>query len=750
MQRSSDTFLTCLPFPQTSPRRLSTPTLSKPALPELTQATQVQSLLSRSVLSWCLSLLLLTLALVAPATLAPAQQTPAQQTDAVLASALTPLITAHRGDVAVGVRHLALGTEFLHRSQTAMSTASLIKFPIMVETYRQAAEGQVDLDQLLEVQASDRVPGSGILTTHFSPGVRLSLRDAVHLMIAFSDNTATNLVLDQIGLPATNTTMQAWGYPETQIHSKVYRRDTSIALERSQRYGLGSTTADDMLALLARLHAGELVSPTASQAMLAHLSACDDNDKFPALLPPGTKLAHKTGSVGNIRTSAGILETPAGAVALCVLTENNQDTRWTRDNAGDRLCAEIAKVVFDHFSDVAATARSSGSRDASSPGDASTGTADGATPSAPTDNRLAKGATGELVEALQRTLNARSPSKPGLSVDGDFGAATEKAVQDFQTANQLAATGIVDRDTWQALGSLLLEDQPAPEPETVNAEQLPKQPADDPYGQPQVTCKAWSIADAKTGEVLWHHQGDQALDIASTTKIMTALLVLERCAVEPDTLSETVTFSQRADRTPGSTAGLRAGEQTTVKDLLYGLMLPSGNDASVAFAEHFGARLRAADAPPDETAYASFIAAMNRRAAELGMDQTRYINPHGLTAAGHRSTANDLIKLTLAARRLPAFCEVTSTRQFGTQVTSTSGYRRNVKWENTNQLLPVEGYLGVKTGTTDAAGACLVSCATRGERQLVAVVLGSATSAVRYTDTRNLLAWAWRELDKQP
>jgi D-alanyl-D-alanine carboxypeptidase (penicillin-binding protein 5/6) len=81
-------------------------------------------------------------------------------------------------------------------------------------------------------------------------------------------------------------------------------------------------------------------------------------------------------------------------------------------------------------------------------------------------------------------------------------------------------------------------------------------------------------------------------------------------------------------------------------------------------------------------------------------------------------------------------------------LTGEGGYTRNIKWENTNQLLPIEGYLGVKTGTTDAAGACLVSCGERGERELIVVVLGSAVSASRYADARNLYAWAWRQLEE--
>ncbi len=104
-----------------------------------------------------------------------------------------------------------------------------------------------------------------------------------------------------------------------------------------------------MVRLCEALHKGELVSPEASAAMRKHLEACDDKDKFPRFLPPGTKVAFKTGSVDASRTAAGIIETPGGPVAVCVLTEGNQDQRWVPDNAGDRLCADVARVVYDQY-----------------------------------------------------------------------------------------------------------------------------------------------------------------------------------------------------------------------------------------------------------------------------------------------------------------------------------------------------------------------------------------------------------------
>ena len=163
---------------------------------------------------------------------------------------LSSLLKTHEGHVAVAIKHLATGERFEFEANRAMPTASLIKIAVMVEAYRQADAGRIDLEQRITLLAGDKVPGSGILTTHFSAGTQVSLRDAIRLMIAYSDNTATNLVLEQIGIRSTSKTMEKLGFPNTKIHAKVFRRDTSVFPDRSKRFGLGSTTALETVQLL--------------------------------------------------------------------------------------------------------------------------------------------------------------------------------------------------------------------------------------------------------------------------------------------------------------------------------------------------------------------------------------------------------------------------------------------------------------------------------------------------------------------
>jgi beta-lactamase class A len=267
-----------------------------------------------------------------------------------LEARLAPLAKAHKGKVAIAVKHLGTGDTYFLNADEPMPTASLIKVAVMVETYQQAVEGKVSLTDKVTLRDADKVPGSGLLTDHFSDGATFSLRDAVRLMIAFSDNTATNLVLDKVGIRAVNERMEALGLPNTKINAKVFRGSTtSVAPERTKKFGLGSTTAREMVALLEKIQAGEVASPAACQVMLKHLKKCDDKDRFTRLVPTGTVVAHKTGSVNEVRTDAGIIYLPSGPVALCVLTAENQDRAWRPDNAGNQLCARAAKEVHDYF-----------------------------------------------------------------------------------------------------------------------------------------------------------------------------------------------------------------------------------------------------------------------------------------------------------------------------------------------------------------------------------------------------------------
>ncbi|MEW4528060.1 serine hydrolase [Maioricimonas sp. JC845] len=276
---------------------------------------------------------------------------------------------------------------------------------------------------------------------------------------------------------------------------------------------------------------------------------------------------------------------------------------------------------------------------------------------------------------------------------------------------------------------------------------------------PIVSAAAWAIADGETGEILWEHNASTRRMTASITKTMTALVVLSLADKDPAVLDEVITFSEAADKTGGSTSDVNAGERVTVREGLYGLMLPSGNDMGNALAEHFHPRLD----PPDEELLkqgldnpvqakrANFLAEMNRMAERFGMKNTIYRTAYGDggDAGKPTSCAADLIILGRKAISHPRLREIIRTREYTGTITLPDGSTREQKWTNTNQLLGLDlGYDGIKTGTTRSAGRCLLSTGVREGKRLIVVVLGADSGSARYTDTRNLYRWAWRQLEE--
>ena len=267
-----------------------------------------------------------------------------------LADRLMPLIRAHHGKVAVAVLHLDDGVTWDYDGDEPMPSASLIKFMVMLEVYQQVAEGKIKLSDTVVLREADKVPGSGILTYHFSEGATFPLRDAVRLMIAFSDNTATNLVLDHIGIASTNRRMADWGFPNSRINAKVYRGETtSVDPARTKKYGLGSTTPRETVRLLQKLYQGKAGSKEHTKEMIDHLKKCEDKEKLKRFLPAGVVIAHKSGSISDAKTDAGILYFEGGPVALCVMTAQNEDRRFHADNEASIVIGRIAEQVYLHF-----------------------------------------------------------------------------------------------------------------------------------------------------------------------------------------------------------------------------------------------------------------------------------------------------------------------------------------------------------------------------------------------------------------
>jgi D-alanyl-D-alanine carboxypeptidase (penicillin-binding protein 5/6) len=240
---------------------------------------------------------------------------------------------------------------------------------------------------------------------------------------------------------------------------------------------------------------------------------------------------------------------------------------------------------------------------------------------------------------------------------------------------------------------------------------------------PAISAPSAIVMDARSGDVLCERRADERRAIASTTKLMTALLVLERAE-----LSDVVPATAYRGLAVESRLGLRAGERMTVADLLRGLLIVSANDAADTLAQHVSGSRDA------------FVREMNRRAKELGLRGTRFANPIGLDAPGNHSTARELAKLTQTLRGFRFFREVVDTQQ----TTLKTGARpRTIS--NRNLLLGrARSFNGVKTGKTQGAGYVLVGSATRKKITLISVVLGTENENARLNDTAALLAYGFK------
>ncbi|MCL2696024.1 MAG: D-alanyl-D-alanine carboxypeptidase [Clostridiales bacterium] len=245
------------------------------------------------------------------------------------------------------------------------------------------------------------------------------------------------------------------------------------------------------------------------------------------------------------------------------------------------------------------------------------------------------------------------------------------------------------------------------------------------FAAPEVPSQAAALLEATTGRVLYEKDAHARRPMASTTKVMTCLLALE--FGDPDAL---VRIPDAAIGIEGSSMYLRAGETLSLRDLLYGLMLLSGNDAAVAIAMHISGSL------PD------FAALMNARAAALGCQNTNFVTPNGLPDPNHYTTAYDLALICAAAMQNESFKEIVGTLY---HTTTTGAYTRNLK--NKNRILwEYEGANGIKTGFTKAAGKCLTFAAKRGNLQLVGAVLASSDM---WGSAKNLLRYGFDQVEMQ-
>ena len=241
-----------------------------------------------------------------------------------------------------------------------------------------------------------------------------------------------------------------------------------------------------------------------------------------------------------------------------------------------------------------------------------------------------------------------------------------------------------------------------------------------------INSRSCIVLDRATKKILYGKNEYNKVKMASTTKIMTGIVIIEKC-----NLNETVEISKKAAGTGGSRLGLKVGDKITISDLLYGLLLCSGNDAAVALAETAGGSIQ------------GFSDLMNEKAKQLGLTNTHFESPHGLDSDGHYTTAYELALLSDYALKNSTFLNIVGTKTYTITI---NGYPKNLS--NTNELLGnLNGVYGIKTGFTNGANRCLVTACKRDNMDIICVVLGADTKKFRTSDSIKLIEYAFKNYE---
>jgi beta-lactamase class A len=300
-------------------------------------------LMTRSLCGVLLSLAALCAAAQTPPAAKPAAHSPTPSLD----ERVRAEVARFKGRVSLFAKNLDTGESYGLGADDRVRTASTIKVAIMVEAFARAAEGRVKWADEVVLTKEKKVGGAGVLQD-LSDGLRLTLRDAVTLMIIVSDNAATNLALDVLTADAVNARMESLGLKETRSMRKVFGGgDSREGLKpENKRFGLGRSTPREMVVLLEKLERGEVVSPAASKEMIELLKRQQFHDGVGRSLK-GVTIASKPGALDALRSDVGIVYTPRGRIALAITCDDMPEAVWTPDNPGLLLLDRLSSILVE-------------------------------------------------------------------------------------------------------------------------------------------------------------------------------------------------------------------------------------------------------------------------------------------------------------------------------------------------------------------------------------------------------------------
>jgi beta-lactamase class A len=267
-----------------------------------------------------------------------------------LQSQLDAMAKKHKGKVAFYARNLKTGATVAINADEPVPTASVIKVPILLEAFAQVQAGKRKLTDKITLRKEDQVAGSGVLQ-FLTPGLELTLEDAASLMMILSDNTGTNLVIDQVAIPAVNERIAALGLKNTYLYKKVYKPPVGPMPADQKKFGLGKTTAREMAQVLEAIETCvikdeqlcrrmiEIMKNQSYRNMVAHFIETADTTEV------RSGIAAKWGGLDEVRNEVALVYTKEGPIVISVFTWDNEDQRWVPENEAELLIARMAEAV---------------------------------------------------------------------------------------------------------------------------------------------------------------------------------------------------------------------------------------------------------------------------------------------------------------------------------------------------------------------------------------------------------------------
>src|SRR5215217_277818 len=257
------------------------------------------------------------------------------------------LVTSFKGKVNIFARNLDTGETYALNADERVRTASTIKIAVMIEAYARVAEGKAKWTDEVVLTKEKKVSGSGILF-ELSDGLKLTLRDAINLMMILSDNTATNLVLDVLTTDAVNARMESLGFKQIKIMRKVGSGGESMAGKNpeNKKFGLGFATPREMVLVMEKLEGGDIISPAASKEMIDLMKREQGRNAIGRSLW-NVPMASKYGALDRLRSAVGILYTKNGKIAMALSCDDMPDTMWSVDNPAYLLMSHLSEVLAD-------------------------------------------------------------------------------------------------------------------------------------------------------------------------------------------------------------------------------------------------------------------------------------------------------------------------------------------------------------------------------------------------------------------